>query len=117
METLCRPGTPQSTKSVSKKYTKGQLVALGTKNAKVQKKVDAIDGEIAAIFKQIVEPEDKAMENLFTKAKKAKKEFDDHNKEIVQFVMQQMNVPRIIGHWLDSIVMVLKPEIIVIDLK
>jgi len=60
-------------------------VALGTKNAKIQKEIDIIDDEIAEIRKLIDQPEEKNVENLLTKAKKAEKEHDAQDKKISEF--------------------------------
>lgn len=60
-------------------------VALGTENAKIQKDIDQVNEEISGIRGQIEQPEDKATENLLTKAAKTKKDFDDHNKKIDNF--------------------------------
>lgn len=60
-------------------------VALGTENAKIQKEIDAIDGEIADIRKQIDSPEDGTTENLLTKAAKANEAYAKQDKKIAAF--------------------------------
>lgn len=60
-------------------------VALGTENAEIQKKIDAIDVDILVIEKETKQPEDKNTENLFTKAMVAKKDFDDSSEAITSF--------------------------------
>lgn len=60
-------------------------VALGTANAKIQKEINVIDGEIAEIEKQINQLDDKTVENLFLKAKKAGMAYYKQNKKIVDF--------------------------------
>lgn len=60
-------------------------VALGTENAEIQEKINIIDDKISGITKQIEKPDDKDLENLFTKAEKAKSAFDKHDKKIIDF--------------------------------
>jgi hypothetical protein len=55
-------------------------VALGTENAEIQIKIEAVDKEIVEIKKEIDEPTDKS-ENLFTKDKKAEL-FDKQDKKL-----------------------------------
>jgi wobble nucleotide-excising tRNase len=59
-------------------------VALGTKNAKIQKQMDALDDKIAIIAKEVESPEDDT-ENLFTKAASARKSLDKQQKKIEDF--------------------------------
>lgn len=60
-------------------------VALGTANAKIQKEIDVIDGEIAEIEKQINQPDDQTVENLFLKAKKTGEEYSKQEKKLISF--------------------------------
>lgn len=60
-------------------------VALGTENVKIQKEIDAVDGVIADIIKEIDPPEDGTTENLFTKAAKTREDYDKQNKKIGAF--------------------------------
>lgn len=59
-------------------------VALGTENAAIQKKIDAVEVEIAAISKEVEKPED-GTDNLYTKAIAAKKKHDDQSTKIDKF--------------------------------
>lgn len=59
-------------------------VALGTKNAIIQEKINAIDKEITGIEKQTRQPEKKG-DNLFTRAEKAQKKYDDATSTISSF--------------------------------
>lgn len=59
-------------------------VALGTKNAAIQKQIDAIDIDIANVRKEVDRPEDGA-ENMYTAALAAKKKYDDQNSKLDRF--------------------------------
>lgn len=60
-------------------------VALGTENAEIQKKIDLLDEEIAKVKEQVEKPEDKNLDNSFTKAEKAKRAFSIQDKKIDDF--------------------------------
>lgn len=60
-------------------------VALGVENAKIQKDIDIVDGEIAEIEKQVTQPNDKTIENLFTKAAESKAAYEKQKKKINAF--------------------------------
>lgn len=60
-------------------------VALGTANAKIQKEIDVIDGEIAEIEKQLSQPDDQTVENLFLKAKKTGAAYYKQNEKVISF--------------------------------
>ncbi len=60
-------------------------VALGTKNAKIQKDIDIVNGAIVEIREQIELPKEKNADNLFTKAAKSKEEYDKQEKKINAF--------------------------------
>lgn len=60
-------------------------IALGTTNAKIQEEIDVVDSEIAEIKKQIEQPKGDNIENLFTKATKAKEAFGIQDKRIDAF--------------------------------
>ena len=60
-------------------------VALGTENAKIQKEIDVVDGEITDIRKQIDPPKDGVTENLLTKAAKTSEDYDKQDKRIGAF--------------------------------
>lgn len=62
-------------------------VALGTENAEIQKQIDAKDGEIAIIAKEVETPEEDT-ENLFTKAASAKKSLGEQQKKIEDFFIK-----------------------------
>ena len=62
-------------------------VALGTENAKIQKEIDIVDRNIAAIEKQINQPNDQSIENLFTKATKSKEVYDKQKNKINIFLL------------------------------
>lgn len=59
-------------------------VALGTKNAVIQKKIDAVDIDIAGIRKEVDKPNDDA-ENMYTAALAAGKKYDDQNSKLDRF--------------------------------
>lgn len=60
-------------------------IALGTENAAIQKEIESVDGKITEIRKQIDQPEDKNVENLFTKAAKTKADYSEQEKKINAF--------------------------------
>jgi len=60
-------------------------VALGTENAKIQQQIDAIDRDIKNIRKDVEVPVEKATQNLFTRAEKAKADFNKHEAAINKF--------------------------------
>jgi wobble nucleotide-excising tRNase len=60
-------------------------VALGVENSKIQREIDVIDGEIIEIRKQIDLPNDSTIENLFTKAEKAREAYNRQDKKIGAF--------------------------------
>lgn len=60
-------------------------VALGTTNAKIQKEIDIVDGKIVDIKKQINQPDDQTVENLFTKDAKAKEAYVKQENKINTF--------------------------------
>ena len=62
-------------------------VALGTENAKIQKLIDIVDGEILEISKQIDAPEDDS-DNLLTKAEMANKEHETKRNKIEDFCIR-----------------------------
>lgn len=59
-------------------------VALGTKNAAIQKQIDAVDVDIANLKKEVDKPDDDA-ENLYTTALAAKKSYDDQSSKLDRF--------------------------------
>ena len=60
-------------------------VALGTTNVKIQKEIDIVDEKIVHIEKQINQPDDQTVENLFTKAAKAKEAYGKQENKINTF--------------------------------
>ncbi len=60
-------------------------VALGTENARIQKEIDVVNRKIAEIEKQIIQPDGQAVENLFTKAEKSKKTYEEQKNKINNF--------------------------------
>lgn len=59
-------------------------VALGTKNAAIQKQIDAVDVDIANLRKEVDKPDDDT-ENLYTGALAAKKSYDDQSSKLDRF--------------------------------
>lgn len=87
---------------VVEKNNRLNAVALGTENSKIQVKIEAVDKEIDEIKKEANEPTDKT-ENLFTKEKKASKDYktqedkiDSFHKESARKINEQSN-PRIVS--------------------
>ncbi len=62
-------------------------VALGTENAKIQKKIDIVDSEITEINKDIEILED-TTDNIFSKAVSAEKNFNDQWRKIEDFYIK-----------------------------
>ena len=60
-------------------------VALGTENTKIQKEIDILDSEIDEIRKQIVKPEERNVENLFTNDTKAKETYYKQDRRVEDF--------------------------------
>lgn len=59
-------------------------VALGTENAAIQKKIDAVDNDMAILSKDIEKPDDSS-ENLFTKAASVKEALNNQSAKIDRF--------------------------------